>query len=260
MPTCSLLLQPSFNRVYTKQAPAVVTAELELLDRLALDGALGPARVVERGGAPFVEVDPAAGPDDLATTVLRNLSAAYLLFTLTDDGDLRPLDVAPLARYDDDLLTTMRYSGKTNEQLTHLLVNLALGATAEGWARMARGDALTLLDPLAGRGTTLNQGLQYGLDVVGIEADEGDAEAYHQFVIRWLKDKRAKHASKAWRYKRPGAGTAQPPSRSPARKSTARRAFRVALPPRSQSRLPGGLEMALATMPANHFTWVSRQR
>lgn len=203
----ALLLQPSFNRVYAKQAPDVVAAELALLDGLVLDGALGPAQVVERGGAPFLDVHPAGPVDELALAVLRNLSGTYLVAEV-DQGALRPLDVAPRSRYDDDLLTTLRYSGKTNEQLTQLLVNLALGATADGWRRLVDGEALTLLDPLAGRGTTLNQGLTYGLDVVGIEAHEADAEAYHQFVTRWLREHRAKHASTARRYTRAGEPTA----------------------------------------------------
>lgn len=204
MPTYSLLVQPSFNRVYTKQAPGVMAAELALLDDLVLGSALGPPSVVERGGAPFVEVATVDAPDATTLAVLRNLSGTYVVFEVGDDGNLRPVELAPLARYDDDLLTTLKYSGKTNEQLTHLLVNLALGATADGWARLVGGDRLVLADPLAGRGTTLNQGLRYGLDVVGIEADEADAEAYHQFLVRWLREHRAKHASKAWRYRRSG--------------------------------------------------------
>lgn len=207
MPHLALLLAPSFNRVYARQAPTIVAAELATLDGLALDGALGPAEVVERAGVPYLDVHPDGPLDEVAAAVLRNLSGAYALFEV-HDGDLRPVDQRPLARYDDDLQTTLRYSGKTNEQLTHLLVNLALGATADGWPRLVGSEPLTLLDPLAGRGTTLNQGLTYGLDVVGIEAHEADSEAYHQFVTRWLQEHRAKHASTARRYTRAGEPTA----------------------------------------------------
>ena len=208
MPTLSLLLAPSFNRLYTKQAPDVVATELAVLDRLVLDGALGEPRLATRGGAPFLDVDVPDGVGELGLTLLRNLSGTFVVFDLAADGSLRPVEAAPLVRYDDDLLTTLRYSGKTNEQLTHLLVNVALAATDDGWPRLLAGERLCLLDPLAGRGTTLNQGLQYGMDVVGIEAHEADVDAYHRFVTRWLQDHRAKHASKAWRYTRGGEPTA----------------------------------------------------
>ena len=39
-----------------------------------------------------------------------------------------PLPLAPLRRQDDDVVTIQRYAGKTNEALTHLLVNVALAA------------------------------------------------------------------------------------------------------------------------------------
>ena len=50
-----------------------------------------------------------------------------------------------------------------------------------------------MLDPLCGRGTTLNQALMYGFDAYGADIDARDVEAYAVFIQRWLKDKRLKH-------------------------------------------------------------------
>jgi tRNA G10 N-methylase Trm11 len=93
-----------------------------------------------------------------------------------------------LDRYDDDLLTILKYAGKTNEQFTKLLVNVTLAATLPAGDRRP-----VLLDPLCGRGTTLNQALMYGFDACGADIDGRDVEAYAVFIQRWLKDKRLKH-------------------------------------------------------------------
>jgi tRNA G10 N-methylase Trm11 len=51
----------------------------------------------------------------------------------------------------------------------------------------------SVLDPLAGRGTTLNQAMMYGFDALGVDRDQQDYDAYSTFIQRWLKEKRIKH-------------------------------------------------------------------
>jgi tRNA G10 N-methylase Trm11 len=50
-----------------------------------------------------------------------------------------------------------------------------------------------VIDPLCGRGTTLNQAVMYGFDAIGIESDRRDVDAYVTFFATWLKNKRIKH-------------------------------------------------------------------
>lgn len=199
--TYALLVEPSFNRVYTQQAPQVLEAELAFLDAMVLGGAVQAVRTVRHGRAPFVEIDVAERltPDDLAAVV--ELSSVYLVFEVRD-GALAPVDAAPVACYDDDLLTTLRYSGKTNEQFTKLLINLAVAASDAVTERRLAGDRVRLLDPMAGRGTTLNQGLMMGFDVAGVEIDQRDTDAYVQFLETWLKDKRIKHRMQTWTFRK----------------------------------------------------------
>ena len=94
---------------------------------------------------------------------------------------------------DDDVTTIQRYPGKTNEAFTHLLVNIALAHTTDGFARLQAGARLALLDPACGRGTSLNRAIVYGMDAYGIELDQRDVEAYTTFVLTWMKAKRLKH-------------------------------------------------------------------
>ena len=106
---------------------------------------------------------------------------------------LSPVTLTPRRALDEDLVTIQRYAGKTNEAFTHLLLNVALGATASGFERLLAGERLRLLDPLCGRGTSLNRAALYGMDAGGIEIDHRDVDAYALFFCTWLKDKRLKH-------------------------------------------------------------------
>ena len=183
------LVHPSANRVYAAAAPELARAELDALNALTLGGRLASAEVIELGGRPYVAVDGEMGDDGVA--VVSNHSGVYALFSR--DGDaLRPVPLRRLDRWPDDLVTIQRYQGKTNEQLTRLLVNLA--AAAAGGAAPFTGDrSMRFLDPLSGRGSTLNQVVLYGWDASGVEVDRQDVDAYRTFFTTWLKDKRVKH-------------------------------------------------------------------
>ena len=65
-------------------------------------------------------------------------------------------------------------------------------------------DRLRVLDPLSGRGTTLNQTLMYGWHAAGIDVDAKDFDAYAAFLPRWLKDKRLKHTAQTAKLRRDG--------------------------------------------------------
>ncbi len=191
MPRLALLLKASANRVYGASAFALAAAELAVLE-----GALGrcrdgngPARAgrrrLPRGRRGCA---PGARPRSPSSRTCRRCMPLFEV-----EGDLlRPLRVAPHLVLDEDVTTIQRYSGKTNEAFTHLLVNVALAESGRFPALLA-GERVTLLDPACGRGTSLNRAVVYGMDAHGIEIDQRDVEAYTQFILTWLKDKRLKH-------------------------------------------------------------------
>ena len=184
----ALLISPSSNRVYAQAAASLAVAELRAVSAQVLNGALSDIEPQTFGGVSYVTF--AAGPlDDLSHGWLSNLAATFALFGLDDAGKLSPLDLRRWDQLDSDLLTILKYSGKTNEAFTKLLLNVTLAASAFAGERRA----LSLLDPLCGRGTTLNQALMYGFHATGVEVDKKDFEAYGFFIQRWVKDKRLKH-------------------------------------------------------------------
>src|SRR5688500_3250532 len=114
-------------------------------------------------------------------------------------GDsLRPVELPRRDRFDADLLTILKYSGKTNEVFTKLLLNVAV------WSGAERAGPLHVLDPMCGRGTTLNQVLMNGWHAAGLDVDDRDFEAYTAFLKQWLKAKRLKHTADVTPLRREG--------------------------------------------------------
>jgi hypothetical protein len=185
----ALLLLPSANRVYSDAAVDLTVAELEVFNASVLGGRLTAIAPAAIGGVGYVTFTS----DDLTkrdVAFLSNASAAYALFQRHGDL-LGPVQLTPLDQFDDDLITIQKYAGKTNEQFTKLLLNVTLLASASAGDMLDR--KLRVMDPLCGRGTTLNQVLTYGYDAAGVDLDGKDYEAYSGFIRTYLKRKRIKH-------------------------------------------------------------------
>ncbi|SEL64884.1 TRM11 family SAM-dependent methyltransferase [Nonomuraea pusilla] len=189
MPRYALLILPASNRVYAESSVRLTRAELAVFSARGLDADVVDSDETTIGGVPYVTFETAAPLGEADVALLSNLSSAYALFGL--EGDLlRPLTMRPRDRLSSDLITIQKYAGKTNENFTKLLLNVTLLAGDRGL-----GERLSVLDPLCGRGTTLNQALMYGYDAYGIDVDVKDFEAYTGFIKTWLRNKRLKHTA-----------------------------------------------------------------
>ncbi len=200
MPRYALLVQPSANRVYAQASAGLTVAELQIVDERALGRVLSGIAEESIGGVRYV-VFEAPPLEERAVAHLSQVSTAFALFEVVEDL-LRPVVLTPLAHYDDDLLTVLKYAGKTNETFTHLLLHATL-LFRERPDELLDG-SLRVLDPMCGRGTTLNQVLRWGHDAVGVDLDRKDVEAYASFLGRWLKDKRLKHTIATTRVRHEG--------------------------------------------------------
>lgn len=192
--TSLVLRAPSANRVYAQAAGALVLAEAHWVLG-AHQGAAPQVRERTVGGMDALEVRAEEAQDHL----LASLSSTLGVLDVVEDADtglgaplLRPRELPEVLHHPADLESILRYPGKTNEQFTALLINLA---TALSTRRAGLFDgSLALLDPLCGRGTTLNRALRLGLSPIGAEIDRKDVEAYRAFLGTWLKDHRYKHS------------------------------------------------------------------
>lgn len=203
--TYSLYLDNDLNRVFTDAVPNVAATELRIVADRVLPGAIGSIERADAGRSSLLRftADPEAVTDDDVSSLAATLSASAALFRhhrrlggateqpeRADQPDL--LEALPLVEsltHGTELATIQRYRGKTNERLTRAMVNLAL-ATAGIDPRRPSG---VLLDPLCGRGTTLNWALAYGLDAIGIDVDRTSIDQHRIFIETWAKRQRLPH-------------------------------------------------------------------
>lgn len=193
MPRYALLLKANANRVFGESAFGLAQAELATFDQRLLNGIVTHQERATIGGVDYLLVDTTEPLDAARMAVLSNLSSLHAVFEVDGDGRFDPMPFAPRKLLDEDVVTIQRYTGKTNEAFTHLLVNVALAASGDAFGRLLAGEPVRLLDPACGRGTSLNRAALYGMDAFGIEVDQRDVEAYDLFFTTWLKDKRMKH-------------------------------------------------------------------
>ena len=237
------LLTPAANRVYGQHTPALAAAELRRVLNLTHAGLLESIENTAALGVPALRLrlrEDVTDADDaqLRASILGAIArSAHVMALFSEigrmpapgaarDGDLLedipdlpvllPVPAPNADRLPSDLLTILKYPGKTNELFTALMLNLALAASADrdlltgssdapaAAGRAGRGAAsasrrFTVLDPVAGRGTTLNQAAMWGLDAIGVDVDKKDAELYRGFLTAWLRDNRFKHTTTAQR-------------------------------------------------------------
>jgi hypothetical protein len=185
-----VLVHPGVDRLYGPAAATIMRAEARAALGSGLDWTAEVVDVSTLGGATFVAVESALPIDATGLARLARLSFAAGAFERSSADGLRILpDEWPTPTLPRSLLTIQRYKGKTNEFFTRLLVNLAVSMQRADLG----GRTMRMLDPVAGRGTTLNAAALDGLDATGIEINRQDFEQYSAFISRWMQDNRVKH-------------------------------------------------------------------
>lgn len=170
-----LLVDPRIVGAYFAEHLDVVQAEIA-----ARFPGLSMA-IDRRATLTFVDVDL---PREAARDLVR-LSGVQGAFEARD-GLLEPLDADPGYGLPADLVFAAKYRGKTHELVTQLALNLALDTcTVAGPIRV--------LDPMAGRGTTLFWAARYGWTAWGVEQDPRALDDVQRHVKRQTQLHRLKH-------------------------------------------------------------------
>jgi SAM-dependent methyltransferase len=161
---------------------------------------------------------------------LSRLSFAYALFEYREGkggGPCRlvPLDINPDYLLDESLSSLLKYTGKTNELFTRLMLRLAIAAQPPQSTHPLPSVPLRILDPLAGKGTTLFEALMHGHHAYGVEIDEKYPAEADQYLKKFLELARFKHTGHKERVGGQAPGNASAPG---GKKFSATR-FRVTL-------------------------------
>lgn len=193
----AILANPGHNRIYFESALTIARNELvALLSKMDV----GHSDITQPDlGLPATLAFSTQQP--LSDSQLSQLSASsiyYALFELKSDSLCKPVRVKPFNSFPESMSQILRYTGKTNEQFTRLMINIALSACE------TNSEKKTLLDPMCGKGTTLYEGLIQGLDVVGVEISPKSVQELQTFIVKYMKSGRYKH--KLTKEKRTGSG------------------------------------------------------
>lgn len=173
------LCKGAFFDAYLEVAIAELVAHFPDLGELA-------GRVEQTGGLDFVSAE--LGEDALPT--LARLACVQGAFVEREDGALMPLELPAALRLPEAWVYGAKYKGKTHELVTQLALNLALRFAQDAPTSKRTP---TLLDPLAGKGTSLLWALRYGLNARGIEQDPAAPDALHAHIKKQTKLHRLKH-------------------------------------------------------------------
>ncbi|WP_261816019.1 TRM11 family SAM-dependent methyltransferase [Vibrio gallicus] len=193
----AILANPGHNRIYFDTAVKIACSELmAILESMQLV----VSEVLEKDvGLPAALVFESE--QELNAQQLTRISASsiyYAIFQIVEGGLLKPLQPTPFNTFPESMSQILRYTGKTNEQFTRLMVNLGLSAANTS------GENKCLMDPMCGKGTTLYEGLIQGLDVVGVEINAKWVQETQTFIVKYMKNGRFKH--KVVKEKRTGSG------------------------------------------------------
>lgn len=184
----ALLLNPSHNRVYYKTSQQLSAVEFSIV---AQDMDCTPSEVKGEliAGVYYLSFSAERELSDRDLEKIAHLSFVFALYQV--EGELlRPLLIPQADLTGVNLGSLLKYTGKTNELFTRMMINVAVAS-----CKAPKSERVALLDPVAGKGTTLFEGLTMGLDCYGIEiGDKAASEGYH-YLKKYLEMERIKHTT-----------------------------------------------------------------
>lgn len=185
-----LLQHPGHNRVYYNTADKLALAELKLASQ-RLSTPCQNLKVLEIEQIRYLsfETDAALMENDLQ--ILSRLSFAFALYKVDSfkgETCLIPVKKANYEYLGSKISSLLKYPGKTNELFTRMMINVGL---LSGEFNLT--EKIRLLDPVAGKGTTLFEAAVYGFDAWGIEIDPKPVHESLVFFKKYLETERIKH-------------------------------------------------------------------
>jgi hypothetical protein len=185
----AILCHPGHNRVYFEESKNFVLNELSIAaGRMSVK--IQNIRLQNIAGIQYLIFE---ADEDLTAQDLKLLSQLSFIFALFkyDTHFFIPIELSAFGYVDQNISKILKYTGKTNEIFTRLLINIAVFSSD-----FSMTDTLKLLDPIAGKGTTLFEGLVCNYDVYGIEIGEKVVTEAYNFLKKFLEKEKYKHTVK----------------------------------------------------------------
>lgn len=177
----AILRHPGHNQVYFQASAPLSLMELQLLN-LPLQN----PKLEDISGLSYLSFSMDAPLTDSQMEAVARLSSTYGLFT--KEGELlRPVTLPDPQVHHRSVGTILKYQGKTNEIFTRMLLNIGY---AQGNIHPTHAK---VLDPVAGKGTTLMEAFSLGSDVYGVEVQEKSVVEGQAHLKKFLEQSKTKH-------------------------------------------------------------------
>jgi hypothetical protein len=201
MSTIVAQIAPQRSTQYTALAETLAPQELMLSP---LGRYIQEVRSIQLDHQAFLQFDLPAEPSEEQAHELGMLAMTHMFFVRYErlggiEGPLlRPIETHREFALPPTLMTARRYRGKTSEQFTHFMCNVARfssGVANHPWS------SLRVFDPLAGGGTTLFTALTLGASAAGVEQKSQDVETSAAFLRRFMREQGVSCKEKRERFK-----------------------------------------------------------
>lgn len=191
MNTYLILQHPGHNRVYYNLSDTLALAELKIVSsRLNIPS--NEIEIIDIKGIRYLSLSTNGEISESDLELLSRLSFVFALFkleTINDKIYIQPILKKEYEYIDSKISSLLKYPGKTNELFTKMMINVALLSSDFSFK-----DSIQLLDPVAGKGTTLYEGTIYGFDVTGIEIESKSSQAISLYFKKYLENERYKYS------------------------------------------------------------------
>jgi SAM-dependent methyltransferase len=188
--TYAILLYPHANKRYYESVKILGVNELKILTAYFVPEVTN-IRFENIGGLELL-VFEAAELEEKEKKILYSLSSNFALFELRENNYLNPIMQQRANYFKEDISNILKYKGKTNESFTDLMINIGV------FSSDFYGDfdkALSILDPMCGKGTTLFQALIKGYNAAGVEITKNYYTEFENFIKRYFQFHRYKYES-----------------------------------------------------------------
>lgn len=187
-----LLQHPGHNRVYYNSADKLALAELKIACE-KLSTTCSNLKIIEIENVRYISFETAtelSGNDIQIISGLSFLFAIYKTMEVNNEICLIPVRKSDVEYLDNKISSLLKYPGKTNELFTKMMINVGLLTSC-----FTSTKNINVLDPVAGKGTTLFEGTIYGYNMYGIEIEQKPIHEASVFFKKYLETERIKHNS-----------------------------------------------------------------
>ena len=184
----ALLINPGHNRVYYRSSQSLSLCELTICSQ-NMEALVSDIKIEAIADIPYLTFNSERELSEKDLDVISRLSFVFALYKVEEEM-LSPVLIPNNKLTDENLSGLLKYTGKTNELFTRMMLNLALSSCDN-----IDYSTAVVLDPIAGKGTTLFEAAAQGINSCGIEIGEKAAAEAFTYFKKYLETEKLKHNS-----------------------------------------------------------------